>query len=222
MLPLALQHQATALLDRDRFDLALPRPRRDTGSPWTPARPGHQLAPWQQWPWSRPSGDAARRRVITPGSCSRWDANAKPPTSSASPNGGSACCPSPRAARTRPPANLLAATAAETPESHPMIALRAVPDAVEAAVRAGRQPEIAARFARYQEWANPRRGTQRAVQPVARPAGTRLRRRALPPGTGRARGAAAVAAGPHRAALRPVAAPGAPPPASPRAPARGG
>jgi hypothetical protein len=34
-----------------------------------------------------------------------------------------------------------------------MIALRAIPDAVEAAVRAGRQPEIAARFARYQEWA---------------------------------------------------------------------
>jgi len=48
--------------------------------------------------------------------------------------------------------HLLAATAADSPESHPMIALRAVPDAVEAAVHAGRQPEITARFARYQEW----------------------------------------------------------------------
>jgi tetratricopeptide (TPR) repeat protein len=102
MLPLALQHQATALLDRDRFDLALAaavegyRLALDTGQSWA--------ASWPPWPWSRPSGDAASRRAITPGSCSRWDAAAKPPTSSASPNGGSACCTSPRAARTRPPA----------------------------------------------------------------------------------------------------------------------
>ena len=47
---------------------------------------------------------------------------------------------------------LMRASAAGGPESHPMIALRMIPEVVEAAVAAGRESEVRERFERYDEW----------------------------------------------------------------------
>ena len=154
MLPLALQHQATALLDRDRFDLALAaaeegcRLALDTGQSWATSWHLATMAGVEAI-WGR--GEEARDhagRLLTLGR------NRQAPYLIGIAEWRLGMLYLTEGRPDQAAGHLLAATAADSPESHPMIALRAIPDAVEAAVRAGRQPEIAARFARYQEWAS--------------------------------------------------------------------
>ena len=224
MLPLALQHQAAALLDRDRFDLAL-----------AAAEEGHRLAldAGQIWGISWHLATMALVEAI-------WGrgADARDHAEQLLALGRNREAPyligvaewrlgmlhltegRPDQATT----HLLAATAADSPEAHPMIALRATPDAVEAAVRAGRQPEVTSRFARYQQWVT--------RSPAGEHHALCSRSRALlepdsagehfPPGTCRTSGPVPVLARSHRTALRRVAAARAPAAGSPRTPAHGG
>jgi len=152
MLPLALQHQATALLDRDRFDLALAAAEEgyrlavDTGQTWATSWHLATMALVEAiWGCSEEARDHAGQ-LLTLGR------NREAPYLIGIAEWRLGLLYLTEGRPDQATGHLLAATAADSPESHPMIALRAVPDAVEAATRAGRQAELTARFARYQEW----------------------------------------------------------------------
>jgi DNA-binding CsgD family transcriptional regulator len=152
MLPLALQHQATALLDRDRFDLALTaaeegyRLALDTGQTWGTSWHLATMA-LVEAVWGR--REEARDHA---GQVLALGRNRQAPYLIGIAEWRLGLLHLTEGRPDQATGHLLAATAADNPESHPMIALRAIPDAVEAAVRAGRQHEITTRFARYQEW----------------------------------------------------------------------
>jgi DNA-binding CsgD family transcriptional regulator len=154
MLPLALQLQATALLERDRFDMALIaaeegyRLALDTGQVWGTSWHLATMALVEAiWGQAEKAREHAGQLLALGRSrdapyligIAEWRLGILYLTEGRPDQAAG---------------HLLAATAADSPESHPMIALRAIPDAVEAAVHAGRQPEITTRFARYQEWAS--------------------------------------------------------------------
>ena len=152
-LPLALQHQATALLERDSFDLAIAAAKEgyqlalDTGQTWATSWHLATMA-LVEAVWGH--GEQAREhahQLIAVGRDHRvpyligiaeWRLGLLYLTEGHPDQAVD---------------HLLAASAADNPESHPALALRAVPDAVEAAARSGRQSEVCTRFARFQKWA---------------------------------------------------------------------
>jgi ATP/maltotriose-dependent transcriptional regulator MalT len=152
MLPLALQLQATALLDRDRFDMALAaaeegyRLALDTGQAWGTSWHLATMA-WVEAIWGR--AEEARDHAEQLLALGR-NREARYLIGIADWRLGMLHLTEGRPDQAAD--HLLAVTAADNPESHPLIALRAIPDAVEAAVQAGRQSEITTRFARYQDW----------------------------------------------------------------------
>jgi DNA-binding CsgD family transcriptional regulator len=152
MLPLALQHQAAALLDRDRLDLALAaaeegyRLALDTGQTWATSWHLATMAMVEAiWGRSEQARDHAGQLLAL-------GRNREAPYLIGIAEWRLGLLHLTEGRPDQATGHLLAATAADSAESHPMIALRAVPDAVEAAVRAGRQAELTTRFARYQEW----------------------------------------------------------------------
>jgi tetratricopeptide (TPR) repeat protein len=152
MLPLALQLQATALLDRDRFDMALAaaeegyRLALDTGQAWGTSWHLATMA-WVEAIWGR--AEEARDHAEQLLALGR-NREARYLIGIADWRLGMLHLTEGRPDQAAD--HLLAVTAADNPESHPLIALRAIPDAVEAAVQAGRQSEITTRLARYQGW----------------------------------------------------------------------
>ena len=153
LLPLALQHQAIALLDRDSFDLAIAAAQEgyqlalDTGQTW--ATSWHLAtmtlveAVWGHTGQAREHACqllalGRNHRIPYLLGIAEWRLGLLYLTEG-----------HPEQAVD----HLLAASAADNPESHPTLALRAVPDAVEAAARSGRQSEVSSRFARFQQWA---------------------------------------------------------------------
>jgi hypothetical protein len=150
-LPLALQHQATALLDRDSFDLAIAAAKEgyqlalDTGQTWATSWHLATMA-LVEAVWGL--GEQAREhahQLLTLGRNHRvpyligvaeWRLGLLYLTEGHPDQAVD---------------HLLAASAADNPESHPALALRAVPDAVEAAARSGRQSEVCTRFARFRK-----------------------------------------------------------------------
>jgi len=152
MLPLALQLQATALLDRDRFDMALAaaeegyRLALDTGQAWGTSWHLATMA-WVEAIWGR--AEEARDHAEQLLALGR-NREARYLIGIADWRLGMLHLTEGRPDQAAD--HLLAVTAADNPESHPMIALRAIPDAVEAAVQAGRQSQITTRLARYQDW----------------------------------------------------------------------
>jgi ATP/maltotriose-dependent transcriptional regulator MalT len=152
LLPLALQYQATAHLARSHFDEALATAEEgyqlalDTGQTWGASWHVATMA-WVET--IRGRIDVARtqaERVLAPGrgrdaqfliAVAEWRL-------------GHMCLLEGQIEEATD--HLLAATSTDTPESHPMVALRVTPDLVEAAVLAGRQAEIGERFERYRTW----------------------------------------------------------------------
>jgi DNA-binding CsgD family transcriptional regulator len=148
----ALQLQATALLDRDRFDMALAaaeegyRLALDTGQAWGTSWHLATMA-WVEAIWGR--AEEARDHAEQLLALGR-NREARYLIGIADWRLGMLHLTEGRPDQAAD--HLLAVTAADNPESHPLIALRAIPDAVEAAVQAGRQSEITTRLARYQDW----------------------------------------------------------------------
>ena len=102
-------------------------------------------------PSSMPCAGPNSRRERTPRSCTRWSQQAARPWSLPSVERALGLldlgCGRPAAALDR----LLVAVAAARYESHPLFVL-ALPDAVEAAVRADRLCEVAEYLGRFQTW----------------------------------------------------------------------
>ena len=152
LLPLALQHQAMALLDRDSFDLAIAAAEEgyqlalDTGQTWAT---GLHLATMAVVEAIWGHGEQAREHAEQLLALGR---NHQAPYLIGVAEWRLGLLYLTEGHPDQAVDHLLAATAADNPESHPMIALRAVPDAVEAVARSGRQSEVSTRFARFQQW----------------------------------------------------------------------
>ena len=152
LLPLALQYQASAEMARSRFERAEAiaqegyRLAQDTGQSWGVI---WLLATLSGIELVRGRLDAAREHaeaVLTAGR----ERDARFLIAIATWRLGQICLVAGR--HDEATDHLLRATAADTPESHPMVALRIIPEVIEAAVAAGRQSEVQERFARYDEW----------------------------------------------------------------------